>query len=692
MRYTILLIASVLLSLTTYAQSTHYVFPAVGGPNDFWHTGGMLTSDVQMRVPYQDTTIQFYKKDGSMRYDTVRKLLFAHNGITWQRVVDSTYLAEVAASIEAGTVDSSIYSTVTRLADSLYRLRIYVDSLNTVLSAKQGADSLLFAQQIAAANLNIAALDSALVEAFGAIIDLYENKADKDTLNNFVLHAYLDSTLGSYADTGLLALKQNYSDTLTFDATRHWVSTQIPSLAGYVPYTGATTNLDLGPHTISARTGVINKSSGSGTALSVTKGGAGEALTVTKTSGAGNAMSVTGGITLLETLHTTNPIADAYIASAATWNAKGNGSVTSIQLVGGTGVTITPTTAITTSGTYTISATGGGGGAAVAATTGQVLYKSGTDTTIRGAAKAGIDTTDGRLVFPNDTTTTDVLPYYGGGIKVWGNNSTGIGCVKISDTFTMPSELQRAVSLQNTSTLFPVFSANTATAGSSGAFTFGGLLQTFFTAYSFVPSTYNSTIQQINYNKGRYTTGTGANASALIRVGSLEQGVGLLCGDSRWNGGAGKGTFTFCLPVYAAGEAIFFGYSRINSNVSSEPSTFLTANPSIPCLGVGKDAADNTFHFFHNSIGVFTAPTKVNIGVTPNPNDVYRVTVYVTGASIFYIKFEVITKTGITTYICNPTTNIPPIGTRLSPFMYINNIATTTAISWGLISVTEETY
>jgi hypothetical protein len=572
-----------------------------------------------------------------------------------RRYVDSGFNAITAVS-----VDSSIYSTVTRLNNKIDSTFNIIDSNNTII--------------------------------YGSLTDLYENKADKDTLNNFVLHTYLDSTLGSYADTGLLALKQNYSDTLTFDATRYWVSTQIPSLAGYVPYTGATTNLDLGPHTISARTGVINKSSGSGTALSVTKGGAGEALTVTKTSGAGNAMSVTGGITLLETLHTTNPIADAYIASAATWNAKGNGSVTSIQLVGGTGVTITPTTAITTSGTYTISATGGGGGGSlIDAQTGQVLYKPGSDT-LKGATKVGIDTTDGRLVFPNDTTTSNVLPYYDGGIKVWGNNSTGIGSIKISDTFTMPSELQRAVSLQSTSTLFPVGTSNTATAGSSGAFTYGGLVQTFVGTYSFVPSSYNSTIQQINYNKGRYTTGTGANARALIRISSLAQGVGLLCGDSRWSGGAGKGTLTFCLPDYAAGEAIFFGYSTNTNAVTTEPSFFLTANPSLPCLAVGKDEADSTFHFFHNSNGPNVAPTKVDIGVTPNSNDVYRVTVYVTGASIFYIKFEVITKTGITTYICNPTTNIPPIGTRIIPFMYVNNRATATAVSWGLIAVTEETY
>lgn len=67
----------------------------------------------------------------------------------------------------------------------------------------------------------------------------------------------------------------------------------------YVPYTGATGNVDLGTHTLLASDLVINHSSGSGVAASITKGGNGEALTINKTSGSGNAMSVTGGLTSL---------------------------------------------------------------------------------------------------------------------------------------------------------------------------------------------------------------------------------------------------------------------------------------------------------------------------------------------------------------------------------------------------------
>jgi hypothetical protein len=67
----------------------------------------------------------------------------------------------------------------------------------------------------------------------------------------------------------------------------------------YVPYTGATGNVDLGTHTLSSYNLIVNHTSGSGVAASITKGGNGEALTINKTSGSGNAMSVSGGLTSL---------------------------------------------------------------------------------------------------------------------------------------------------------------------------------------------------------------------------------------------------------------------------------------------------------------------------------------------------------------------------------------------------------
>jgi hypothetical protein len=80
--------------------------------------------------------------------------------------------------------------------------------------------------------------------------------------------------------------------------------------ATYVPYTGATADVNLGTHDLTAERGTfenngssdtltVNHTSGSGKGINVSKGGNGEALYVEKTSGSGNAMRVLGGRTSL---------------------------------------------------------------------------------------------------------------------------------------------------------------------------------------------------------------------------------------------------------------------------------------------------------------------------------------------------------------------------------------------------------
>jgi hypothetical protein len=109
-----------------------------------------------------------------------------------------------------------------------------------------------------------------------------------------------------------------------------------------VPYTGATGNVDLGSHKLTASDLVVNHASGSGAAATISKGGNGEALTVTKSSGSGNAASILGGVTLLDELHLNTDLADAYIASAATWNAKQSALTFSSPLVNTSGTISIP--------------------------------------------------------------------------------------------------------------------------------------------------------------------------------------------------------------------------------------------------------------------------------------------------------------------------------------------------------------
>jgi hypothetical protein len=88
------------------------------------------------------------------------------------------------------------------------------------------------------------------------------------------------------------------------------LTSDIPILTGYVPYTGATANVDLGTFNLTADvitgatgsfasnggsdTFAINHSSGAGIALNITKGGNGEGLYINKTSGSGNAATIIG--------------------------------------------------------------------------------------------------------------------------------------------------------------------------------------------------------------------------------------------------------------------------------------------------------------------------------------------------------------------------------------------------------------
>jgi hypothetical protein len=121
----------------------------------------------------------------------------------------------------------------------------------------------------------------------------------------------------------------------------------------YVPYDGAIADVDLGENTLLSRNIVVNHASGSGVAVSITKGGNGEALTVVKSSGSGNAASITGGVTLLTTLHLTNRLADDYINSAVNWNTAYNDRITAASVTG----TGTKTLTLTQGDSSTITAT-----------------------------------------------------------------------------------------------------------------------------------------------------------------------------------------------------------------------------------------------------------------------------------------------------------------------------------------------
>jgi hypothetical protein len=125
-----------------------------------------------------------------------------------------------------------------------------------------------------------------------------------------------------------------------------------PSLTGFVPYTGATANVDLGTHTIlaqnatisssgSGNTATITHSSGSGIGLNITKGGNGEGLYINKTSGTGNAATIIGTLNAT-TLVKSGGTSTQYLMADGTTSTLTNpvtGSLTTNYLPKATGAT-----------------------------------------------------------------------------------------------------------------------------------------------------------------------------------------------------------------------------------------------------------------------------------------------------------------------------------------------------------------
>jgi hypothetical protein len=208
------------------------------------------------------------------------------------------------------------------------------------------------------------------------------------------------------------------------------------SASGYVPYTGATANLDLGTHTLIAAKGTfsssgsgttvgITHSSGSGIALNITKGGNGEGLYINKTSGSGNAATIIGTLnatTLVKSGGTSSQFlkADGSVDSTS----YGTGSVTSVGLSSATSGISIFSTPITTSGTITIDISTASG-------SGQGLLSSTDWTTFNNKQNALTNPVTG-------TGTTNYLPKFTG--------ASTIGDSAVSDNGTTVTLNSRALS------------------------------------------------------------------------------------------------------------------------------------------------------------------------------------------------------------------------------------------------------
>ena len=734
--------------------------------------------------------------------------LFYHNGTVRLRLASVPYVDSVAASIEAGSVDSSIYSTVTRLADSLHSLRDYVDSNNTIFAsqiAELDSASITYYDKTAEAILGVTVLDSAVGVAFGAISELY------DTLPNYVDTAQLNDSLqvikaayvpytGATTDVNLgthnlltnsVRLSTSPTGTLTnvgqlyFDATN--VTPAMPLNANVTLQIGQEEHVrarnNTGVQINDGQIVYINSAQGNnptialanadsvntsevigvateniahnGTGFVTTYGtvngintsafNVGDVLYLSATNGTitnviptpphnvvkiGVALNSTnngrifvkpsqaiGQDTTFAAPYNSNKVAptqraigtyvrkivkDTASALRTAINTKGNGTVTSVATgFGATGGTITTTGTISVDSIAlatrervkkqidSVAALSGGGGSPTTATSQQVLYKSGSDT-LKGASRVLIDSTDGRLLLARNVDTSQVSVPYNGGTKIVGRNRMGMSALAIVDTVSIAAALQRAVNAQTISTMLPSVAATFNLAFTGGFTPVSGQLPAPSGTNAIVASAASS-IQHLKLTKTVFTTGSGVNSACSLRVTSLAAYSGLVGGTTKFSRGGGRGTFTFSFPTYASTERIMVGYlSGLTDNFSGEPSAVIAGAGALMLI---KESTDTTLFFYHKALNALPAAiSKVNTGVVPNNEDVYRLTVYVSPTSTYYMQLEVLSTTGTRTIVINPTTNIQPPSSKFVSYQGVNNGSVGGNVSYGLIQMMEEIY
>lgn len=142
---------------------------------------------------------------------------------------------------------------------------------------------------------------------------------------------------------------------------------------------------------------------------------------------------------------------------------------------------------------------------------------------------------------------------------------------------------------------------------------------------------------------------------------------------------------TFGLPTYKTDQRIFMGYSFASSNLpqNTDPSTNLN------CVAVIKDQGDTNLHFFFRGAAGLT---KIDTGITPTLNGVYRVTVFIpsSGGQAFLNLQQILPNT-IATATASNTTTIPIPGTYLYPhFMANTGGLSATAVNLSFIQMYEE--
>ena len=370
----------------------------------------------------------------------------------------------------------------------------------------------------------------------------------------------------------------------------------LPSTSGFVPYTGATNDVDLGVHDLTATQGTfatsgnpdtltVNHSSGSGKALTITKGGSGEGVYVNKTSGSGNAVTVVGDLEATNLKRTGG-------TSSQFLKADGSIDSTSYQptLVSATNIKTINGNSLLGSGDLVISGGGGGSGIFGISDAAGVYTYYATLTLAMAAATSG-QTIE---MFANVTETGAVTITLKNGVNINGNGYTyTLNNSGLIHAFSAANSVVTSCNIKNlnvirTGSTGSLFDNSCLILGVSGSGVINCSGSTFRNSGSGVGVLFNTiSAHEINYAVAYAATTWGAfgmftNAGAKLNnsIGyGTSGGYGIRC----HNGG----DIQNCTGVSDSGYGVY-GLAGNQSNsvgISSTGVGFSSNNNSFNCVG-----------------------------------------------------------------------------------------------------------